>query len=262
MRRGEREESFIKALRKIGLTENQAKVYSFLLLEGTSTAKETSNATNLPVNRIYKVFEQLHELGLVRYEGKRPIKYSPVPPRVGLKALFVKRALELRESFMKFFEEIGTISDLLSLSHWKEEDILVLREKYMFLALLKDLMGELKEELLATFSNRDKWLLDEILSILTVFRVPRVRIMIPFIEWGNRLGESGAEARLSRSKVSAILMDGKRAAMVCWKGESPLMLLFLEPSTVYPIAQYLESSWLASIPMEFMASKEGGRKGE
>ena len=254
--------ALIETLREIGLTETQAKVYAFLLKEGASNAKKTSIETGIPVERIYKTFEQLHELGLVRYEGSRPIRYSPISPELAIKNFYVRKSLEIEERFKKLFECMGLISDLVSVSQWMKEDLLVLREECLFLGLLRDLLKAAESDLLAVFSDADSWLFAEVLSILPNTCIPNVRMVLPSADWLSKLSANFRrfEMRISKSKTSGILIDKRRVALIGRKRDSPLMVVVLEASIVDPLAQYLESKWLASIPVEMALGEKNPKQ--
>jgi len=254
--------ALIEALKEIGLTETQAKVYAFLLSEGTSTAKKVAIETRVPVERIYRTFEQLHGLGLVRYEGSRPIRYSPISPELAIKNLYVKRSLELEERFQKLLDCMNHVSELVSLSQWMKEDVLVLREEYLFLGLLKDLLKTTESEFLAIFSDSDRWLFNEIVSLLRLLGISRVRMMLPSTDWSNRwlTNLKRIELRISKSETSVLLIDKKCAALIGRKGGSPIIVVILESSVADPFIQYLESRWLKSIPIEMAIGKDSTRE--
>ena len=56
-----------EALRKIGLTENEIKIYLDLLKSGTSTAYEIGKRTGIYRVHVYDKLEQLMDKGLVTY---------------------------------------------------------------------------------------------------------------------------------------------------------------------------------------------------
>ena len=241
----------IRALREIGLTETQARVYAFLLREGTSTAKKAALETKIPVERIYRTFEQLHELGLIKYEGSRPIRYSPVSPESAIKGLYVKKSLELEERFQRLFECMGFVSELVSLSQWTKEDVLIIKEAYLFLGLLKDMLRAAESEFLAIFSVEDRWLFKEIISLVRYLQISNVRMMLPSTDWISGYAYfKGFEMRISKSNVSGLLIDRKQAVLAGRKGDSPLIVVILEESILDPFIQYLESKWIAAIPVE------------
>ncbi len=95
-------------LKEMGLTQYETDAYMVLLEKGLLTATECSAGSGVPRPRCYDVLRSLMEKGLVRMEPGRPVKYSAIPPDIGLINLFknykdsVERDLESKERSMKF----------------------------------------------------------------------------------------------------------------------------------------------------------------
>ncbi len=119
-------------LKELGLTQYETDAYMVLLEKGLLTATECSAASGVPRPRCYDVLRSLMEKGLVRMEPGRPVKYSAIPPDIGLINLFkgykenVERDLEAKERSMKFLldqlsqvytgEEYGNIEEYVWVS--------------------------------------------------------------------------------------------------------------------------------------------------
>ena len=65
----------INALRKIGISENEIKIYLFLLKSGSSTAYEIAKKTGIYRVHVYDKIEKLIEKGLVNHVYKGSKKY-------------------------------------------------------------------------------------------------------------------------------------------------------------------------------------------
>ncbi len=95
-------------LKELGLTQYETDAYTVLLEKGLLTATECSAASGVPRPRCYDVLRSLMEKGLVRMEPGRPVKYSAIPPDIGLMNLFkgykenIEKDLEAKERSMKF----------------------------------------------------------------------------------------------------------------------------------------------------------------
>jgi hypothetical protein len=147
---------------------------------------------------------------------------------------------------------MGFVSELVSLSQWTREDVLIFKEAYLFLGLLKDILRAAESEFLAIFSAEDRWLFNEVISLLRYLQISNVRIMLPSTDWiSSRYADfKGFEMRISKSNVSGLLIDKKHAVLAGRKGDSPLILVILDESMMDPFVQYLESKWIAAIPVE------------
>ena len=85
-------------LRDLGLSEDEARAYRALLSVGATTAKELSDASDVPMGRIYDVLSGLDQYGLARSQAaSRPKKYVAVEPETALDRLLEDRKRELRE---------------------------------------------------------------------------------------------------------------------------------------------------------------------
>lgn len=84
-------------LRDLGLSKYEARAYRSLLQTGPTTAKELSQASGVPMGRIYDVLNGLEQHGLVRSQtAGRPTKYAAVEPDTALGRLLESKRDELR----------------------------------------------------------------------------------------------------------------------------------------------------------------------
>jgi sugar-specific transcriptional regulator TrmB len=85
-------------LRDLGLSEYEASAYRALLETGPATAKELSEASGVPMGRIYDVLGSIEAQHLVRSQAaSRPKKYAAVEPDTALDRLLEDRKRELDE---------------------------------------------------------------------------------------------------------------------------------------------------------------------
>ena len=85
-------------LRDLGLSEYEASAYRALLRTGPATAKELSEASGVPMGRIYDVLGSIEAQHLVRSQAaSRPKKYVAVEPDTALDRLLEDRKRELAE---------------------------------------------------------------------------------------------------------------------------------------------------------------------
>ena len=84
-------------LRDLGLSKYEARAYRSLLRVGPTTAKELSEASGVPMGRIYDVLNALEGHSLVRSQTTgRPKKYAAVEPDTALNRLLEAKREELR----------------------------------------------------------------------------------------------------------------------------------------------------------------------
>jgi len=89
----------LSILRKIGLTENEIKIYLHLLKTGLSTAYDISKDTNIYRVHVYDKLEQLMEKGLVThiYQGSKKYFQSTPPDKLKHYLEEKKKILEAQE---------------------------------------------------------------------------------------------------------------------------------------------------------------------
>jgi len=93
----------INSLKKLGLTEYEAKAYIALLEHGEADALEISRRSGVPRTRIYDILSKLESNGFIQgLKGSRPTIYIALPPSHTLKPL--------KDSIVKDLE--NTLNDL------------------------------------------------------------------------------------------------------------------------------------------------------
>ena len=84
-----------KILKKMGLSEYEAKAYTTLLMIGPSKAGEISKESQIPQSKIYEVLDQLTFKQLVEILEGRPKEFKAVSPDIALISLLEEREKEI-----------------------------------------------------------------------------------------------------------------------------------------------------------------------
>ncbi len=100
-------EEVLDQLKTLGLNSYQRKLWTALLSNGTCTAGELSDISDVPRSRTYDVLESLEDLGLVRIQTGKPMKYTPVEPEEALERLKKKH----EEKFEEMKNKIDRLKD-------------------------------------------------------------------------------------------------------------------------------------------------------
>lgn len=98
----------IQYLMELGLTQIQAKIYFNLLLYGKAEVRNIAFWSNLPRTEVYRALNELQGNGLVDRELGSLLKFSAVPPSLGLQALIdckFKEIRKIQESLQKFSKQ-------------------------------------------------------------------------------------------------------------------------------------------------------------
>jgi len=94
-------------LHEMGLSEYEAKAYLGSLQSGVVTAKEASDAVDIPQSRVYDVFESLESKGFISVQPGRPKKFGPVEPEVAINQYIEYK----RSNLHKKIEKTKSIGD-------------------------------------------------------------------------------------------------------------------------------------------------------
>ena len=136
----------IEKLKKLGLSEYEAKVYVALVGIGKATAREIHEVSGVPRARVYDVLNRLVSKGFVDVEEGELKRFKPVEPR----KVIEKLKLEL----IKAADDC--IIELESLRMSKQKDFspaLVIRGDWNILEKIRDAISEAEEEILIISAN-------------------------------------------------------------------------------------------------------------
>jgi len=92
------EDPELNALRRLGLTEYESKIYLVLVRRGPIKASELSFFGQIPRAKTYGAINELERKGLVRIIPEKPEVYTPVSPGEVLMPLVNKLTRELSET--------------------------------------------------------------------------------------------------------------------------------------------------------------------
>jgi sugar-specific transcriptional regulator TrmB len=97
-------------LRDLGLSEYEARAYRGLLELGAATARDLSEASDVPMGRIYDVLGGMEDKELVRCQtAARPKKYVAVEPEAALDRLLSARRQELEARARQYEETVESL---------------------------------------------------------------------------------------------------------------------------------------------------------
>lgn len=84
-------------LKALGFNSYQRKLWAALLSNGPSTAGELSDISDVPRSRTYDVLESLSDMGIVRIQTGKPMRYVPVEPEHAFERLKDKHKKDYQE---------------------------------------------------------------------------------------------------------------------------------------------------------------------
>lgn len=105
------DEGTIRALRSLGLSSYEARVYISLVRNGALTASEVSSQSRIPFSRVYDVLATLERGGWITVEQGRPKRYVPKSPRETSKAAVLSAQERLSEWEQRVIENLQPLFD-------------------------------------------------------------------------------------------------------------------------------------------------------
>lgn len=94
-------DDFAIYLHEMGLSEYEASAYLGVLQSGLTTAKEISEAADIPQSRVYDVLESLETKGFVTVQPGRPKKFGPIEPELAINQYVQFKRSNLEEELDK-----------------------------------------------------------------------------------------------------------------------------------------------------------------
>jgi len=92
------EEREVNALRRLGLTEYESRIYLVLIKRGVVKASELSFFGQIPRTKTYGAIKELERKGLLQIVPGKPEVYSPASPSEVLMPLVGKLSRELTDA--------------------------------------------------------------------------------------------------------------------------------------------------------------------
>jgi sugar-specific transcriptional regulator TrmB len=132
-------EGIVDGLKKLGLTEYEAKAYATLVGVGEATAREVHELSRVPRTRIYDILRELGNKGFVEFVQGPPTYYRAVEPDRVMERL----RNELVESIDKSTSELKN----LNLEAHGTSPVWCIRSEWGIKNRMKDFLGKVDKEL-------------------------------------------------------------------------------------------------------------------
>jgi sugar-specific transcriptional regulator TrmB len=101
----------IDELKKVGLSEYEARAYMALLGLGPSGGIEISKKSDVPKTRVYDVLKDLVGKGLVELIQKKPMVFKAVKPEIGVKHLFESKIEKIKDAESRIIEAMKVVKE-------------------------------------------------------------------------------------------------------------------------------------------------------
>jgi len=140
-------ESQIKALSDFGLTATQSKLYLSLNIIGASSVKDITEFSNTPRQDVYRVLNELFEIGLVEKEITTPTQYRAIPINDCLNLLTERLTKKTKEIQLTAHKTLNHLTKNLPLKKEPCKIILVPNKEPIALKS-RDLLNSVQENLM------------------------------------------------------------------------------------------------------------------
>jgi sugar-specific transcriptional regulator TrmB len=159
-------EGIVDGLRKLGLTEYEAKAYATLVGVGEATAREVHELCGVPRTRIYDILRDLETKGFVEFVQGSPTYYRAVEPDQVMERL----RNELVESIDRSTSELKS----LRLEAHGASPVWCIRSEWAIKNRVRDFLGKTESELTVFCRNPD--LLREYLPEMGRIAVLKIKV--------------------------------------------------------------------------------------
>ena len=140
-----------QALRGLGLTEYEVRVYITLLENGSMTAAEISSASGIPYSRIYEVLTRLEKKGWIEALSGRPKLYKPLPPSEAVKIVKFELERQLENYENVVIEKLQPLYEKQALV--ERPDVYIIRGIDNILARVIEMFEGAKKKVMISMSN-------------------------------------------------------------------------------------------------------------
>jgi sugar-specific transcriptional regulator TrmB len=142
----------MEILKEIGLSENEVKIYLYLLKAGAKSAYEIGKHTGIYRVHVYDKLEQLSEKGLVShiYEGAKKHYKATNPERIG--EIVEERLLEIKKQEKEVKEKIKELKKIQNIGG-ADTSAEIFRGKEGIKFMLKDIIKTRKEVLISGIND-------------------------------------------------------------------------------------------------------------
>ncbi len=219
----EEQKEVVSSLRKLGLSEYEARAYMALVLKGYGTADEVADIASIPRTSTYKVLESLKEKGFATYHSGRPTVFHPVAP------LEVKE--KLCSEVAKIFSKLDLMRGMLS-ERGMPQLVYTISGKERVLAKIGEMLDASQDHF--TISSPEMRTIVASLDSKFKEALKRGVEVLVVAEPSSRVPDSSKVIRKQNLIATDVLSDGETAMIaspdlsLCGFTDNPFLALHLE----------------------------------
>jgi len=205
-------ESIVERLRKLGLTEYEAKVYSTLLKNHLNSASKLSERSGVPRTKIYSVLESLAAKGWIKVYSGTPLLFKPLDPA------------EIFERMKKDYEAVLEVAKTVL-----DKDEVKMKEKFV---ITKYDIGleKLKEQIAGAktvwIGNATTDFLEKVRSALD----PSAEVKVTLFPGERRISGSNAQFKEAGIQIVQLVRTKETPAVSVILDEERVFSVFKDPT--------------------------------
>jgi HTH-type transcriptional regulator, sugar sensing transcriptional regulator len=190
----------INNLKKLGLTENEAKAYVGIVSLKEATAREIHELTNVPRAKIYEILQTLAKKGFLELRKGTPTYFRAVDP---------KQVIEkMKEEFLDCASEALAQLDELSFELPKVSPVWCIQSEWGIKNRIREILADAKEELII-YSSSPEYLQEFKTELKKLEKTCRLILIVGELERFKSLSFDFREVTKEfKDSMSNIVIDG------------------------------------------------------
>lgn len=239
--------SMIDGLRKLGLTEYEARAYITLVERGTLTANALSKYSEIPYSKIYDVLSRLEKKGWIIIEEEKPKKYKPKPPKEAIKISISKIESELRGVSLDIINELQPLYERIGIQ--EKPDVVILRGALIIIEKAKNMIDRATREIEMAVPER----IGEVCSFFrrTIRNIALKGVEIKILTGSRnvknlkKIADINLEIRLKEGMFGGgLIIDEKEALILLGGKTSGLLAIWSNHNELVKLAKiYFDHLW-------------------
>jgi len=229
-------EDAVKILRKLGLTDYEARAYVNLLSLGWASALKICRTSGIPYSRVYGVLSRLRERGWIEVQGGRPARYTARPPAEALKIFLADEERRLRrmvDEAVRRLEQVGGRADV------GKPDVWIIRDPAGVLRRAVEMVARAESEVLVSIPRIPKGGGELVRFLASV----AARVSVKILTTG-RLRIPGVEVRRRESLFGGgVIVDGREVLLILGSGKGIVGIWSNEPGLAKFAEEYFRYLW-------------------
>ncbi|MEM2341297.1 MAG: helix-turn-helix domain-containing protein [Candidatus Bathyarchaeia archaeon] len=231
-------------LKEMGLTDYEIRAYLYLLSAGLSTASQISESANIPYSKIYEVLNSLERKGWIKSQEGRPRLYYPKSPREALEETRLRI-----EDKIRIWQKI-VLSDLQPVYEKRgskeKPDIWIFRSMPDAIAKIKEMLNNVKSEILVAAPEIMMPLINVLSSMLKDMNTSRIKILIML---SSSIKDSGDLMLLGEVRFrdemfgGGIIVDGREVMLILGEVKPSIILWSNHLDLVRFAKEYFQHLW-------------------